>query len=344
MPPQHGTQYKYEPLHRQPIRHITIPSVRRSISASGIDPTIHKILHKIKALVQSASHDLSRNDTIELKSNVQKIKLVLNTLCASIGLSDDVLIDGSDAKEDWLQTPAGQFLQYIHSIDERLVRQPEVGTTAFWRFEKSDRSFFKRAYNLVQTFSDVQFIHKTIERKIKEDSTFIILVGHGVREEYSSAACFHFFPDHRYAWPNTNFGQIQELLNKNTTTKYVWPINLELTADDQPSDPHMEEKIETSSWPASQIVDILSFWVNFKDQLNVVVRLPGIGLTSTKAIPFIDANPGIKVIYLTKIKKILVSRIKWVKIFTAWYTRASLAPGGVRFNKMCALYSETHNM
>jgi hypothetical protein len=78
--------------------------VRRSISAPDIDPTIHKRLHKIKALTRSASHYLSRNDTIELKSNVQKIKLVLNTLCASIGLSDDVLIDGSDAKEDWLHT------------------------------------------------------------------------------------------------------------------------------------------------------------------------------------------------------------------------------------------------
>ena len=133
---------------------------------------------------------------------------------------------------------------------------------------------------------------------------------------------------------------MQELANKNTTTKYVWPINLELTTDDEPSDPHMEEKIETSSWPASQIADILSFWVNFKDQLNVVVRLPGIGLTSTKTIPFIDANPEIKVIYLTKMKKILMSRIKWVKIFTAWYTRASLAPGGVRFKQLCDLYNE----
>lgn len=331
---------KMSPHHATPIPHITIPCVRRSISAPNIDPTIHKRLDKIKDLTRSASHDLSRNDAIELKSNVQKIKLVINTLCASIGLSDDILMDGSDGKEDWLQTPAGKFLQYIHSIDERLIREPEVGTTAFWRFEKSDRSFFKRAYNLVQTFSDVQFIHKTIKHNIKENTTFIILVGHGVREEYTSAACFHFFPDHCYAWPNTNFGHMQELANKNTTTKYVWPINLELTTDDEPSDPHMEEKIETSSWPASQIADILSFWVNFKDQLNVVVRLPGIGLTSTKTIPFIDANPEIKVIYLTKMKKILMSRIKWVKIFTAWYTRASLAPGGVRFKQLCDLYKE----
>lgn len=106
----------------------------------------------------------------------------------------------------------------------------------------------------------------------------------------------------------------------------------------------MEEKIETSSWPASQIADILSFWVNFKDQLNVVVRLPGIGLTSTKTLPFTHTNPEIKVIYLTKMKKILMSRIKWVKIFTAWYIRASLAPGGARFKQMCDLYSEMHNM
>ena len=335
MLPHHSTQYKYEPSHRQPIRH--------SISAPDIHPTIHKRLHKVTALTRSAIEDLSRNDTIDLKSNVQKIKLVLNTICISLGLSDNVLMDGSDTKKDWLQTPAGKFLKYIHSIHRRLlIRQPEVGTIAFWRFERRYRSLFKRAYKLVKTFSDVQFIHEIIKNKIQQNTTFIILVGHGVREEYTSAACFHFFPDHHYAWPNTNFGQMQEIVNRNQTTN--WPINLELTIDDQPSDPHMEEKIETSSWPASQIVDILSFWVNFKDQLNVVVRLPGIGLTSTKAIPFIDANSEVKVIYLTKMKKILMSRIKWVKIFTAWYTRASVAPGGVRFKQMCAFYSEMHNM
>ena len=294
-------------------------------------------------MTRIASYDLSRNDAVELRSNVHKIKLVLKTICSSIGFSDDVLMDGSDEKEAWLQTQAGKFLQYIHNIDRRLVRRPEVGATAFWRFEKSDRRLFKRAYNLVQTFSDVQFIHELINRKIKKKTTFIILVGNGVREEYTSAACFHFFRDRRYVWPNTNFGQIQELVNK-TTSRYSWPINLELTADDEPAHPRLEGKIETSSWPSSQIADILSFWVNFKDQLNVVVRLPTIGLTSTRAIPFIDANPEVEVIYLTNMKKILMSRIKWVKIFTAWYTRASLAPGGVRFNQMCALYREMHNM
>jgi hypothetical protein len=296
-----------------------------------VAPTIQKV-HNIKKLATSALNCIIRDDVIELKSNIQKMKLVLDKL------SDHVLMNGSDAKEDWLQTPAGQTLQYIHTIDQRLIRKPDVGTLAFWRFYESNYKFCKRAFDLVTTFNDVQFIHENIKRKINQNSTFIILVGHGVRKDYASAACGRFFPGCPCTVPNTNFGRMQELLNNNTSTKYAWPINLELTTDDS-SESQLEERFETSSWPASQIIDILSFWLNFKNQLSVVVRLPGVGLTSTRAIPFIDANPGVKVIYLTNMKKILISRIKWVKIFTAWYTRASLAPGGVRFNQLCAKYT-----
>ena len=310
------------------------------ISSQKKEKENKKRLKRINSLTRTAYYDLSRKDYIEVKFNVQRIKITVLNLCSSIGLNED----GSDEKNDWLKTTGGQFLQYIHSIDQRLIREKEVGTTAFWRYEQIDRSFFKRAYRLVQTFSDVVFLNNIISRKIKENTTFIILVGHGVREEYSMAACFNFFKGNRYVWPNTNFEEMEELAKKNNERKYVWPINLELSSSDEASDPHMEEKIKTSLWPSTQIVDILSFWVKFKDNLNVVVRLPGIGLTSTRAITFIDENPGVKVIYLTKMKKILMSRIKWVQIFTAWYTRASLAPGGVRFNEICQIYREVYNM
>ena len=300
---------------------------------------IQKYLGRIKSFAENATACLFRDDRIELNANVENMRLVINAMRSSLGLSDEILMDGTPAKEAWLRTSAGTLLAYVHSIDERLVRNPEVGPTGFWRYSEFDGSFFNRALDLVERFNDVRYVYRCISPHVNENTAFIILVGLGIREEVSPAACIRFFPDdHHICWPNTNFGDMQKHANCNPTTSYLWPINLADMGKSPGSE--MEEEIQTSAWPSSQLVDILSFWNNFNSQLKVVLRLPTIGLTCTRAIPFIDANKSIKVIYFTKMRKILMSRLKWVKIFTAWYTRASLAPGGVRFNELCAKYRE----
>jgi len=235
-------------------------------------------------------------------------------------------------------------LSYIRSPELACQRFPEIGQVAFWRFADFNADFFKSALQTVQSFNDITLIHKKIEAKIETSTTFVIVIGLHTREEYAPAACFQYFHDGEekvFVWPNTPIQEIERLLTTTSDT-YVWPLNIE-SHRDPGRDYNMELPLSTERWSSGELMRLLKYCYSnstIQSRLRVVVRLPTLGLANHEVVHMACIHKSIKIVYLTKMKKLLMSRIKWVTIFLSFYAETSLKPGGQMYKRLCIQWEE----